>query len=64
MLNVGDEMTDRVICSCVLKVEVQSLLVAEVVGGAKSTAKKSSLKKLCRLWEEVCELILSSYIYI
>ncbi|XP_015253816.1 PREDICTED: translational activator GCN1 [Cyprinodon variegatus] len=33
-------------------VEVQSLLVAEVVGGAKTTAKKSSLKNLCHLWEE------------
>uniref|UniRef100_A0A673C824 GCN1 activator of EIF2AK4 n=1 Tax=Sphaeramia orbicularis TaxID=375764 RepID=A0A673C824_9TELE len=33
-------------------VEVQSLLVAEVVGGAKSTAQKSSLKNLSHLWEE------------
>lgn len=35
------------------QVEVQSLLVAEVVGGAKSTAKKSSLKHLSQLWEKV-----------
>ncbi|XP_072770375.1 stalled ribosome sensor GCN1-like [Nerophis lumbriciformis] len=33
-------------------VQVQSLLVAEVVGGAKSTAQKSSLKTLTRLCEE------------
>lgn len=33
--------------------EVQSLLVAEVVGGAKTTAKKSSLKNLNHLWVEV-----------
>ncbi|XP_073321707.1 stalled ribosome sensor GCN1 [Pagrus major] len=33
-------------------VEVQSLLVAQVVGGAKSTAQKSSLKNLSHLWEE------------
>ncbi|XP_069022317.1 stalled ribosome sensor GCN1 [Embiotoca jacksoni] len=33
-------------------VEVQSLLVAEVVGGAKSTAQKSSLKNLSHLWED------------
>ncbi|XP_028269572.1 eIF-2-alpha kinase activator GCN1 [Parambassis ranga] len=33
-------------------VEVQSLLVAEVVGGAKTTAKKSSLKNLNHLWVE------------
>lgn len=33
--------------------EVQSLLVAEVVGGAKNTAQKSSLKNLSHLWEEV-----------
>ncbi|XP_054628453.1 eIF-2-alpha kinase activator GCN1 isoform X1 [Dunckerocampus dactyliophorus] len=33
-------------------VQVQSLLVAEVVGGAKSTAQKSSLKNLTRLCEE------------
>ncbi|XP_023197971.1 eIF-2-alpha kinase activator GCN1 isoform X2 [Xiphophorus maculatus] len=33
-------------------VEVQSLLVAEVVGGAKTTAKKSSLKSLYHLWGE------------
>ncbi|XP_005746121.1 translational activator GCN1 [Pundamilia nyererei] len=32
-------------------VEVQSLLVAEVVGGAKATAKKSSLKNLSHLWK-------------
>ncbi|XP_076586806.1 stalled ribosome sensor GCN1 [Chaetodon auriga] len=32
-------------------VEVQSLLVAEVVGGAKTTAQKSSLKNLSHLWE-------------
>uniref|UniRef100_A0A3Q3E4Z3 GCN1 activator of EIF2AK4 n=1 Tax=Labrus bergylta TaxID=56723 RepID=A0A3Q3E4Z3_9LABR len=31
-------------------VEVQSLLVAEVVGGAKTTAQKSSLKNLSHLW--------------
>lgn len=35
------------------QVEVQSLLVAEVVGGAKKTAQKSSLKSLERLWEQV-----------
>uniref|UniRef100_A0A1A8L3W7 GCN1 general control of amino-acid synthesis 1-like 1 n=2 Tax=Nothobranchius pienaari TaxID=704102 RepID=A0A1A8L3W7_9TELE len=33
-------------------VEVQSLLVAEVVGGAQATAKKSSLKSLTHLWQE------------
>lgn len=33
--------------------EVQSFLVAEVVGGAKPTAQKSSFKKLNHLWEEV-----------
>ncbi|XP_061622693.1 stalled ribosome sensor GCN1 isoform X2 [Phyllopteryx taeniolatus] len=33
-------------------VHVQSLLVAEVVGGAKSTAQKSSLKNLTHLCEE------------
>uniref|UniRef100_A0A1A7WWE1 GCN1 general control of amino-acid synthesis 1-like 1 n=1 Tax=Iconisemion striatum TaxID=60296 RepID=A0A1A7WWE1_9TELE len=33
-------------------VEVQSLLVAEVVGGAQATAKKSSLKSLAHLWQE------------
>uniref|UniRef100_A0AAQ6AI46 TOG domain-containing protein n=1 Tax=Amphiprion ocellaris TaxID=80972 RepID=A0AAQ6AI46_AMPOC len=33
-------------------VEVQSLLMAEVVGGAQNRAQKSSLKKLCHLWEE------------
>lgn len=35
------------------QVEVQSLLVAEVVGGAKATAKKSSLKNLSHLWKGV-----------
>uniref|UniRef100_A0A672G9N7 GCN1 activator of EIF2AK4 n=1 Tax=Salarias fasciatus TaxID=181472 RepID=A0A672G9N7_SALFA len=34
-------------------VETQSLLVAEVVGGAKTTAQKSSLKRLNRLWAQV-----------
>uniref|UniRef100_A0A8C2X4T7 GCN1 activator of EIF2AK4 n=1 Tax=Cyclopterus lumpus TaxID=8103 RepID=A0A8C2X4T7_CYCLU len=33
-------------------VEIQSLLVAEVVGGAKTTAKKSSLKNLSQLWKK------------
>uniref|UniRef100_A0A3Q3F6D5 GCN1 activator of EIF2AK4 n=1 Tax=Kryptolebias marmoratus TaxID=37003 RepID=A0A3Q3F6D5_KRYMA len=33
-------------------VEVQSLLVAEVVGGAKTMAKKSILKSLSHLWKE------------
>uniref|UniRef100_A0A3Q3WWH8 TOG domain-containing protein n=1 Tax=Mola mola TaxID=94237 RepID=A0A3Q3WWH8_MOLML len=33
-------------------VEVQSLLAAEVVGGAKTTAQKSSLKNLSHLWEQ------------
>ncbi|XP_035021502.1 eIF-2-alpha kinase activator GCN1 [Hippoglossus stenolepis] len=33
-------------------VEVQSLLVAEVVGGAKTIAQKSSLKHLSQLWKE------------
>uniref|UniRef100_UPI0037E8FE79 stalled ribosome sensor GCN1 n=1 Tax=Semicossyphus pulcher TaxID=241346 RepID=UPI0037E8FE79 len=33
-------------------VEIQSLLVAEVVGGAKTTAQKSSLKNLSHLWVE------------
>ncbi|KAK9522292.1 hypothetical protein VZT92_018767 [Zoarces viviparus] len=33
-------------------VEVQSLLVAEVVGGAKTTAQKSSLKNLSHCWKE------------
>lgn len=39
------------------QVEVQSLLVAEVVGGAKSTAKKSSLKHLSHIWEKVYKAI-------
>ncbi|XP_024130877.1 eIF-2-alpha kinase activator GCN1 [Oryzias melastigma] len=38
-------------------VEVQSLLVAEVVGGAKTMAKKSSLKHLNQLWKEKPELV-------
>lgn len=42
-----------VVCCPVLQVEVQSLLVAEVVGGAKTTAQKSSLKNVSHLWEEV-----------
>nr|XP_020454851.1 eIF-2-alpha kinase activator GCN1 isoform X2 [Monopterus albus] len=33
-------------------VEIQSLLVAEVVGGAKTTAQKSSLKHFSHLWQE------------
>ncbi|XP_060926868.1 stalled ribosome sensor GCN1 [Limanda limanda] len=33
-------------------VEVQSLLVAEVVGGAKTIAQKSSLKHLTQLWKK------------
>uniref|UniRef100_A0A665VTG2 GCN1 activator of EIF2AK4 n=1 Tax=Echeneis naucrates TaxID=173247 RepID=A0A665VTG2_ECHNA len=33
-------------------VEVQSLLVAEVVGGAKTITQKSSLKNLSHLWEK------------
>ncbi|CAB1445303.1 unnamed protein product [Pleuronectes platessa] len=33
-------------------VEVQSLLVAEVVGGAKAIAQKSSLKHLTQLWKK------------
>uniref|UniRef100_A0A8C4NPU2 GCN1 activator of EIF2AK4 n=1 Tax=Dicentrarchus labrax TaxID=13489 RepID=A0A8C4NPU2_DICLA len=33
-------------------VEVQSLLAAEVVGGAKTTAQKSILKNLSHLWKE------------
>lgn len=33
--------------------EVQSLLMAEVVGGAKTIAQKSSLKNVSHLWEEV-----------
>ncbi|XP_075960575.1 stalled ribosome sensor GCN1 [Anarhichas minor] len=37
---------------CKKMVELQSLLVAEVVGGAKTTAQKSSLKNLSRLWKE------------
>lgn len=36
-----------------LQVEVQSLLVAEVVGGAKTIAKKSSVKNINHLWEQV-----------
>lgn len=35
------------------QVEVQSLLAAEVMGGAKNTAQKSSLKSLSHLWEQV-----------
>lgn len=35
------------------QVEIQSLFVAEVVGGAKTTAKKSSLKNLSHLWRQV-----------
>lgn len=35
------------------QVEVQSLLAAEVMGGAKNTAQKSSLKSLSHLWEPV-----------
>ncbi|XP_020492033.2 stalled ribosome sensor GCN1 [Labrus bergylta] len=38
-------------------VEVQSLLVAEVVGGAKTTAQKSSLKNLSHLWVENSGLV-------
>ncbi|KAM6931319.1 stalled ribosome sensor GCN1 [Xenentodon cancila] len=38
-------------------VEVQSLLVAELVGGAKTMAKKSSLKNLSHLWEETPGLV-------
>ncbi|XP_061586476.1 stalled ribosome sensor GCN1 [Cololabis saira] len=38
-------------------VEVQSLLVAEVVGGAKTMAKKSSLKNLSHLWEDIPGLV-------
>lgn len=37
----------------VTQVHVQSLLVAEVVGGAKTTAQKSSLKNLTHLCEGV-----------
>lgn len=37
----------------VFQVEVQSLLVAEVVGGAKTIALKSSIKNLNHLWDEV-----------
>ncbi|KAM9360287.1 stalled ribosome sensor GCN1 [Symphorus nematophorus] len=33
-------------------VEVQSLLVAELVGGAKTVAQKSSLKNLSHLWQD------------
>uniref|UniRef100_A0A7N6ASL0 TOG domain-containing protein n=1 Tax=Anabas testudineus TaxID=64144 RepID=A0A7N6ASL0_ANATE len=33
-------------------VEVQSLLVAEVMGGARTTAQKSSLKNVSHLWQE------------
>uniref|UniRef100_A0A8C5HZY1 TOG domain-containing protein n=1 Tax=Gouania willdenowi TaxID=441366 RepID=A0A8C5HZY1_GOUWI len=33
-------------------VEVQSLLVAEVVGGAKTTAQKSILRRLSQLWKQ------------
>lgn len=33
--------------------EVQSLLVAEVVGGAKTTAKESLVRSLGHLWEDV-----------
>lgn len=35
------------------QVEVQSLLVAEVVGGAKTIAQKSIVKNLNHLWEQV-----------
>ncbi|XP_034546988.1 eIF-2-alpha kinase activator GCN1 [Notolabrus celidotus] len=38
-------------------VEVQSLLVAEVLGGAKSMAQKSSLKSLSHLWVESSGLV-------
>uniref|UniRef100_A0A8D2ZEQ6 GCN1 activator of EIF2AK4 n=1 Tax=Scophthalmus maximus TaxID=52904 RepID=A0A8D2ZEQ6_SCOMX len=43
-----------IICEKMLDVgvEVQSLLVAEVVGGAKTIAQKSSLKNLTRIWME------------
>lgn len=39
--------------SVAFQVEVQSLLVAEVVGGAKTTAKKSVVRSLSHLWEDV-----------
>ena len=37
----------------VFQVEVQSLLLAEVVGGAQTTAINSCLKTLCQIWKEV-----------
>ncbi|XP_014822655.1 PREDICTED: translational activator GCN1 isoform X1 [Poecilia mexicana] len=43
-------------------VEVQSLLMAEVVGGAKTTAKKSSLKSLYHLWREQKPGLVEHYI--
>lgn len=48
-----DDVWSLLVCCPILQVEVQSLLVAEVVGGAKTTAQKSSLKNLSHLWEEV-----------
>lgn len=36
-----------------LQVEVQSLMLAEVVGGAQRNTLKSALKSLNRLWKEV-----------
>ncbi|XP_026176841.1 eIF-2-alpha kinase activator GCN1-like [Mastacembelus armatus] len=38
-------------------VEIQSLLVAEVVGGAKTTAQKSGLKHVRHLWQEIPGLV-------
>lgn len=48
-----ESLAHHVIFCPFLQVEVQSLLVAEVVGGAKTMAKKSILKNLSHLWEEV-----------
>uniref|UniRef100_A0A8C5CDD9 GCN1 activator of EIF2AK4 n=1 Tax=Gadus morhua TaxID=8049 RepID=A0A8C5CDD9_GADMO len=38
-------------------VEVQSLFLAEVVGGAQTTAINSSLKTLCQIWKENSGLV-------
>ncbi|CAL8247414.1 unnamed protein product [Merluccius merluccius] len=38
-------------------VEVQSLLLAEVVGGAQTTAINSCLKTLCQIWKENLGLV-------
>lgn len=40
-------------CCLLFQVEVQSLLLAEVVGGAQTTALKSTQKNIYQLWKQV-----------